>query len=344
MSHKESGLRRTLTVALLVGIALLVAIPSVMALNSMFKTWQKVYPHSGTSDAGCAVCHGNTTQTLNAYGRDLCVAFDGSIPADITADLLAIEGLDSDGDGSSNLVEIEAGAQPGWTAGDNALYATLDGGCAPTGDVISVPSSVPVPYDPPAGGEPVADPNGPYTGNVNVPLTFDGSGSYDSDETDVIVAYDWSFGDGQTGTGMMPEHTYAAPGTYLVTLTVTDDEGQMNTATSSAAISGDSVLDLDIAAFKVDRTARVGKEITIELAVTNDGEVLGQALATVTGAQNGEPVYMWSLNVYDYIGKGDTSFSFPAYTANNAGEISWTVTIYDVDPDSDEAFASTLVK
>ena len=43
-----------------------------------------------------------------------------------------------------------------------------------------------------------------------VALNFDGSGSSDPDGT--IVAYDWDFGDGTTGTGATPTHTYALDG------------------------------------------------------------------------------------------------------------------------------------
>lgn len=53
-------------------------------------------------------------------------------------------------------------------------------------------------------------------------VAFDGSGSTDEEE---IASYDWDFGDGQTGSGVTPSHSYTAPGTYTVTLTVTDNRG-----------------------------------------------------------------------------------------------------------------------
>ena len=63
----------------------------------------------------------------------------------------------------------------------------------------------------------------------SVSVSFDGSNSYDPDNGtnpgDGIVSYNWSFGDGSTGTGATPSHTYTAPGIYDVTLTIKDDEG-----------------------------------------------------------------------------------------------------------------------
>jgi YVTN family beta-propeller protein len=54
--------------------------------------------------------------------------------------------------------------------------------------------------------------------------SFDASASRDSDGR--IASYTWSFGDGQTGSGgPSTTHAYAAPGTYTVSLTLTDDEG-----------------------------------------------------------------------------------------------------------------------
>jgi PKD repeat protein len=87
---------------------------------------------------------------------------------------------------------------------------------------------------------PVANPNGPYTGTVGQPVQFDGSGSFDPDGT--IVSYDWDFGDSNTGTGVIPTHTYAAPGTYTVSLTVTDDGGATDTSTTTATIDDEVLL------------------------------------------------------------------------------------------------------
>ena len=71
---------------------------------------------------------------------------------------------------------------------------------------------------------PVADAGGPYEGEENEDVIFDGSGSSDSDGT--IESYLWEFGDGvTTATGVSTFHIYHVAGTYTVTLTVTDDDG-----------------------------------------------------------------------------------------------------------------------
>ena len=63
--------------------------------------------------------------------------------------------------------------------------------------------------------------------------SFDASGSSDSDGS--IARYSWNFGDGTTGTGKSTNHTYAAAGTYTVSLTVTDNLGVA--ASQSASVS-----------------------------------------------------------------------------------------------------------
>ncbi|RLF34307.1 MAG: hypothetical protein DRM98_00895, partial [Thermoplasmata archaeon] len=85
---------------------------------------------------------------------------------------------------------------------------------------------------------PVADAGGPYNGYMNEEIQFDGSNSYDPDGN--IVFYQWDWGDGTTNGGpnlKYPTHSYDTPGTYTVTLTVTDDQGKTGTDTAEATVN-----------------------------------------------------------------------------------------------------------
>lgn len=62
---------------------------------------------------------------------------------------------------------------------------------------------------------------------TNLTCGFDGSASSDPDGT--VATYAWNYGDGSTGSGPRPSHTYARADTYTVTLRVTDDRGGQST-------------------------------------------------------------------------------------------------------------------
>jgi hypothetical protein len=63
----------------------------------------------------------------------------------------------------------------------------------------------------------------PNPGTMGIPIEVNGTGSSDSDGS--IKSYAWSFGDGTSGNSIAPSHTYTTPGSYPVTLTVTDNGG-----------------------------------------------------------------------------------------------------------------------
>jgi PKD repeat protein len=82
---------------------------------------------------------------------------------------------------------------------------------------------------------PVCDAGGPYAALVAEAITFDGTGSSDPDGT--IVSYTWDFGDGRSGSGPAPVHSYQAPLTYTVVLRVRDDLGALSTCQTLAIVT-----------------------------------------------------------------------------------------------------------
>ncbi|MFN8024221.1 MAG: PKD domain-containing protein [Acidimicrobiales bacterium] len=83
-------------------------------------------------------------------------------------------------------------------------------------------------------------------------VAVDGSASTDPDGT--IATYAWDFGDGTTGTGATATHTYAAAGTYTVSLTVADNLGAANTATQQVVVPAAPVNQPPTAAFTATPT------------------------------------------------------------------------------------------
>ena len=75
----------------------------------------------------------------------------------------------------------------------------------------------------------------PPQGNVaGYPTGFDDSSSQGDDP---ITSWRWSFGDGSTSTDENPVHTYAQPGTYTATLTVTASDGQTAIASNQVDVA-----------------------------------------------------------------------------------------------------------
>jgi PKD repeat protein len=113
---------------------------------------------------------------------------------------------------------------------------------------------------------PVAKPGGPYSAENNVAITFNGSASSDP-QGDTPLSYAWDFGDGSTGTGVSPTHSYAADGNYTVTLTVTDSKGNVSTPATATA----TVANLPPTATASDIMTRAGQTASMTLSVSDPG-------------------------------------------------------------------------
>lgn len=79
----------------------------------------------------------------------------------------------------------------------------------------------------------------PTNPGIGEEIAFNGAGST-AIAPRTIVKYDWQFGTDRTGSGMVVFKTYDTPGTYNVTLTVTDDAGNKATATQGVTVGTSS--------------------------------------------------------------------------------------------------------
>jgi len=69
---------------------------------------------------------------------------------------------------------------------------------------------------------------------VDDSITFNAADSYDPDGT--IVSYSWDFRDGTTATGIIVFRAYEDNGSYVVTLTVTDNDGATDSADATITV------------------------------------------------------------------------------------------------------------
>ncbi|HWN69729.1 MAG TPA: proprotein convertase P-domain-containing protein, partial [Haliangium sp.] len=130
----------------------------------------------------------------------------------------------------------------------------------------------------------VGTPSGPINTPPSASFTVSTSNltaSFTDTSTDAngsIVSRSWNFGDGTTSTAQNPSKTYAAAGTYAVTLTVTDNGGATATATQNVTVTAPPP---GIALSIVSAVRRSTKGVEVNIAWT------GASTANVEVFRNG---------------------------------------------------------
>ena len=228
------------------------------------------------------------------------VTFDGTASTDPDGSIVSYDWNFGDG-----TIAMDAGATPSHTYGSNGSFTVTltvtDNVGASASDATTANIGV-------APNEaPVADANGPYNGTVGSPVLFDGSGSSDPDGS--ITSYQWNFGDGSTGTGVNPDHTYTTDGSFTVTLMVTDNAGATDTDTTTATIG---VGNLPPAA-----DANGPYSGTVNMAVMFDG-------SGSSDPENGPLTYAWDFGD----GSSGTGTN-PTHSYSEAGTYNVTLTVSD---------------
>jgi PKD repeat protein len=163
------------------------------------------------------------TASFTATASPLQVALNASGSTDADGTIVSYAWDFGDGSTGTGVTTSKAYA----AAGTYTVTLTVtddDGATATSSQQVTVP-------DVPANQAPTAS----FTATASpLQVALNASASTDPDGT--IASYAWDFGDGTTGTGVTTTKTYAAEGTYTVTLTVTDDQGAIGTTTQQVVV------------------------------------------------------------------------------------------------------------
>jgi N,N-dimethylformamidase beta subunit-like, C-terminal/PKD domain/HYDIN/CFA65/VesB-like, Ig-like domain/Cep192 domain 4/Abnormal spindle-like microcephaly-assoc'd, ASPM-SPD-2-Hydin len=169
---------------------------------------------------------------------------------------------------------------------------------------------------------PVASVGGPYTGATHQSIQFNGTASSDPDGT--VSTYQWDYGDGSSGTGSFPTHSYAHSGTYTVTLIVADDAGSRNAATTTATITDQPIASLSANSLAFDNQLVGTSSTATPVALTNTGAAALTITSIVPTGDTSE-----TNNCPGSLGAGNTCTLNIKFAPTATGARSGTITITD---------------
>ena len=172
---------------------------------------------------------------------------------------------------------------------------------------------------------PVAAVNGPFASQEGSSVSMSGAGSTDPDEQP--LTYEWSFGDGTSGSGVNVSHTYAQDGVYNVRLIVRDALGLADTVMTTVTVSNVAPA---IAAFS-GATLLPGETYTATGSFTDPG---ADAWSATVDYDDGSGVGALAL-----AGK---TFSL-SHTYASAGTFTVTVRVSDDDATSSRTATVTVL-
>jgi len=146
-------------------------------------------------------------------------------------------------------------------------------------------------------------PSSPQTGQT---VSFTGSASGGSPP----YSYSWSFGDGSTGMGSSPQHTYSSTGTLTVALTVKDNGSPQQTTTSQQSLT----------------VSGAPPPLTASFAYSPSSTQAGEPVTFTASASGGTSPFKFSWS----FGDGSTGTGSPVtHTYSSVGSYTAALTVKD---------------
>src|SRR3990170_3547389 len=183
----------------------------------------------------------------------------------------------------------------------------------------------------------------PASGRPNTVFAFTGRASADPDGW--IAAFYWTFGDGGFTTAANATHRYAGPGTYTVSLTVSDDEGLNATAWSQLNVTGQNQLPVIESWSPVDTQVMMdlGAMQAFRVTVTDpDGDVLSYTWRVDGGVRQEVEGVNTSFFTYQAISSGSHTVEVAVSDGLVAQNQSWGVVVKVAPPPASPAGPSFL--
>jgi len=162
-----------------------------------------------------------------------------------------------------------------------------------------------------------------------------------------LVSYEWDFGSGRTGSGITTSKQYDTPGTYAVTLTVTDDAGQSDTDVRTVTVGANSPLTVSLSASPA--SAATNQVVLFTATATGSptspildyrfkfddgtGDVVGTA-STTTHRFAAAGVYGVTVTVRDSANRTATGLATVTITASGVGPGNPPTPIFTFSPTS----------
>jgi PKD repeat protein len=204
--------------------------------SGTYEVWLMVADNNGATDTATTTIRATASNVLPVASflasptsgeAPLEVSFDASASYDPDGAIVSHGWSFGDGENGSGASATHTYSAAG-TYSAQLTVTDDDGVTDSTSRSIQVS---PVPNTPPTASFTAS----PTSGDVPVTVEFDASASSDPDGT--VISYEWTFGDGESGSGVTATHVYTNPGSYTALLTVTDDDGSSDSESHSITVS-----------------------------------------------------------------------------------------------------------